>query len=190
MAEQGYITRDVAEQTKLEPVATAPNGGTSVPAGYFVDAVRQQAERAGIPVMAGGYRVYTTLDPSLQQQAVTALIEGTSRVEAQKGYRHLTQAQDVGTHLLKEGSDDSLFFRQQRRQQVQRPNLAVVAAVGQFLSPRDRLLCLDGELPGAPGAVVGSVHASCAARYASARETRSIIRSYDSRAVWPNEKNP
>ena len=47
--------------------STAPNGGMSAPSGYFVDAVRQQAERAGIPVMNGGYRIYTTLDPALQR---------------------------------------------------------------------------------------------------------------------------
>ena len=97
MAEQGFITVAVAEQTKREPVVTAPNYGMAAPSGYFVDAVRQQAERAGIPVMSGGYRVYTTLDPSLQQQAVSALIDGTNRVEAQKGYRHLTQAQATGS---------------------------------------------------------------------------------------------
>jgi penicillin-binding protein 1A len=96
MAEQGFITPAVAEQTKREPVVTAPNAGTSAPSGYFVDAVRQQAERAGVAVITGGYRIYTTLDPSLQSQAVTALVEGTTRVETQKGYRHLTQAQATG----------------------------------------------------------------------------------------------
>jgi penicillin-binding protein 1A len=97
MAEQGFVTAAMAEQSRREPVVTAPNYGMAAPSGYFVDAVRQQAERAGIPVMNGGYRIYTTLDPTLQQNAVTALVEGTTRVEAQKGYRHLTQAQATGT---------------------------------------------------------------------------------------------
>jgi penicillin-binding protein 1A len=92
MAEQGYITQELADKTKLEPVVTAPNGGMSAPSGYFVDAVRQQAERAGIPVMNGGYRVYTTLDPALQSAAVTAIVDGTLKIEQQKGYKHLTQA--------------------------------------------------------------------------------------------------
>jgi 1A family penicillin-binding protein len=96
MAEQGFITADVAEKAKLEPVVTAPNGGMSAASGYFVDAVRQQAERAGIPVANGGYRVYTTLDPALQRQAVTAVIDGTNRIEAQKGYKHLTQVAAKG----------------------------------------------------------------------------------------------
>lgn len=92
MVDQGLIPPSVAEQAKAEPVVTAPNAGMSAQAGYFVDAVRQQAERAGIPVMNGGYKIWTTLDPALQRNAVTALIDGTAKIEAQKGYHHLTQA--------------------------------------------------------------------------------------------------
>jgi penicillin-binding protein 2D len=92
MADQGYITPDLAEKTKAMPLVTSPNAGMSAPSGYFIDAVRQQAERAGIPVMNGGYRVYTTLDPALQRDAVTAIVDGTNKIEQQKGYNHLTQA--------------------------------------------------------------------------------------------------
>lgn len=91
MADQHFITIEAAEKAKREPVVTAPNGGMSAASGYFVDAVRQQSERAGIPVVNGGYRIYTTLDPALQRQAVTAVIDGTNRIEQQKGYKHLTQ---------------------------------------------------------------------------------------------------
>jgi len=97
MAEQKYITQDAADKAKLEPVVTAPNGGMAAASGYFVDAVRQQAERAGLQVMNGGYRLYTTLDPALQRSAVTAIIDGTNRIEAQKGYKHLTQALAKGS---------------------------------------------------------------------------------------------
>ncbi len=96
MAEQGFIAQALADKTKLEPVVTAPNGGMSAPSGYFVDAARQQAERAGIPVMNGGFRVYTTLDPALQTTAVTAVVDGTLRIEQQKGYKHITQAAAKG----------------------------------------------------------------------------------------------
>jgi penicillin-binding protein 1A len=68
----------------------------AAPSQYFIDAVKQQAERAGIPVMNGGYRILTTLDPGLQRQAVTALVDGTNKVEAQPGYNHLTQAAAKG----------------------------------------------------------------------------------------------
>ncbi len=92
MADQQYITQGLADKTKLEPLVTAPNGGMSAAAGYFVDEVRHQAERAGIPVATGGYKIYTTLDPALQRAAVDAVIDGTNKIEAQKGYKHLTQA--------------------------------------------------------------------------------------------------
>jgi len=92
MADQGYVSRDVAEKAKNEPIVTAPDAGTSAPAQYFVDAVRQAAQRAGIPVANGGYHIYTTLDPALQRAAVVALVEGTARVEARPGYRHATYA--------------------------------------------------------------------------------------------------
>jgi 1A family penicillin-binding protein len=95
MADQGYITRDVAERARAEPVVTAPDAGMSAPSQYFVDAVRQAAQRAGIPVANGGYRIYTTLDPALQRAAVTALVDGTARVEARPGYRHAKYADAI-----------------------------------------------------------------------------------------------
>src|SRR5947208_10066729 len=45
---------------------------------YFVDAVRSEAEKAGVPIMNGGYRIWTTLDIPLQQAAVAALLAGRS----------------------------------------------------------------------------------------------------------------
>lgn len=92
MAQQGFITPQVAERTKQEPVTTVKDGGTSAPAQYFVDAVRQAAERLGVNVATGGFRVYTTLDPPLQRAAVDALVEGTEAVEQRKGYKHPTFA--------------------------------------------------------------------------------------------------
>jgi penicillin-binding protein 1A len=88
MADQGYIGRDAAEKARREPIITAADAGMSAPAQYLVDAVRQAALRAGIPVDSGGYHIFTTLDPALQRAAVAALIEGTARVEARPGYRH------------------------------------------------------------------------------------------------------
>jgi penicillin-binding protein 1A len=93
MVQQKYITQDVADRAKAEPVQTVKDGGLAVASQYFVDAVRQEAEKAGIPVMNGGYRIYTTLDVPLQQAAVTALVNGTVDVEKMPGYKHITQAQ-------------------------------------------------------------------------------------------------
>jgi 1A family penicillin-binding protein len=88
MAAQGFVTAADAERAKQEPVVTAPNLGMSAPSMYFVDAVRQSAERAGLNLSAGGYRVHTTLDPVLQRAAVQALVDGTNKVEQRPGYKH------------------------------------------------------------------------------------------------------
>ena len=82
MADQGYITAEQAKTARKEPLKTASEMGMSVAAPYFVDAVRGQLERAGIPIGSGGYTVITTLDPALQRQATAALIDGTAAVEA------------------------------------------------------------------------------------------------------------
>jgi membrane peptidoglycan carboxypeptidase len=93
MAAQKYITPEAARRAQAEPVVTVKDGGVAVPSQYFIDAVRQEAERSGIPVMNGGYRIYTTLDVPLQRSAVSALVSGTVKVEKMAGYRHITQAQ-------------------------------------------------------------------------------------------------
>ncbi|HWJ21441.1 MAG TPA: PBP1A family penicillin-binding protein [Gemmatimonadaceae bacterium] len=91
MADQGYLTQGQAKRAMVEPLVTVRDGGMT-PAPYFVDVVRQQAERAGVPIMNGGYRVVTTLDPALQRAADQALVAETARLEARPGYRHPTFA--------------------------------------------------------------------------------------------------
>ena len=86
MAANGFITRAQAEAARKRPLVVAPTMGMSAPSPYFVDVVRSHAERAGVPVMNGGYRVVTTLDAPLQNAAVEALTEGTRRVEGLPGY--------------------------------------------------------------------------------------------------------
>src|SRR5256885_2234068 len=73
MAEQNYVTRAQADAASREPVRTVPNGGMAASAPWVLDVVRIQAERAGVAVRDGGYRIYTTIDPKLQQAAVDAL---------------------------------------------------------------------------------------------------------------------
>jgi penicillin-binding protein 1A len=92
MVEQKFITRAEAAAAQRTPVRTVPNAGYSAAAPYFVDVVRQQLERAGVPVLNGGYRILTTLDPALQRAAQEALTDGLTAVEARGGYRHLKYA--------------------------------------------------------------------------------------------------
>jgi 1A family penicillin-binding protein len=88
MAEQGFISRQQAEEAKREPLVVVSGAGFSAPSMYFVDVVRIQAERAGFQVSTGGYRIRTTLDPVLQRAAVQALSEGLAEIENRPGYRH------------------------------------------------------------------------------------------------------
>jgi penicillin-binding protein 2D len=88
MAGQGYITRAQATEAQREPLIIAPNLGRSVVAPYFLDAVRHAAEAEGTDLSAGGYRVYTTLEPALQHAAADALVKGIADVEARETFRH------------------------------------------------------------------------------------------------------
>ena len=88
MADQGFITGDQARKAQATPLATTPNGGYSAYSPWFVDVVRIQAARAGIPVTQGGYRIYTGLDPVLQNAATSALADETLAIESQPDYAH------------------------------------------------------------------------------------------------------
>jgi len=88
MAQQGYITREQAATAQATPLVPAPPARVSASAQYFIDVVRVQATRAGVPVNTGGYRIYTSLDPALQSSAAEALQEEASAVEARPGYKH------------------------------------------------------------------------------------------------------
>ncbi|HLV24912.1 MAG TPA: PBP1A family penicillin-binding protein [Gemmatimonadales bacterium] len=87
MAQQGQITREQAELAKREALQVHPERGFSVRAPYVTDVVRVQAERAGVPVRSGGFRIFTTIDPALQLAADSALSVTTRELEAQPGWR-------------------------------------------------------------------------------------------------------
>jgi 1A family penicillin-binding protein len=100
MQQQGYITSAQAQAAQASRVVTVPNYGVSIAAPYFVDVVKVQARRAGVPIANGGYRVYTTLDPVLQHAAALSLTEGTAEVEARAGYRHASMSNGTGSDYL------------------------------------------------------------------------------------------
>ena len=93
MANQGFVTREEATAAQAEPVTVVPDAGFSAPSPWFVDVVRIQAERAGVPVREGGYRIHTTLDPTLQRAAASSLVDGLTRIEGTSGYSHPVWAQ-------------------------------------------------------------------------------------------------
>lgn len=85
MAEQGYITAAQSAAAQREPVRTVTT--TRSPAPWVVDVVRVQAERAGIAVMQGGYRIHTTIDAALQRATQQALSSGLDEIETRPGFR-------------------------------------------------------------------------------------------------------
>jgi penicillin-binding protein 1A len=92
MANQKYITAAQMTTAKRERLRVAPNAGMSAHAPYFVDAVRGNLERNGVALGEGGLRIYTTVDPVLQQAAQDALVRELNAVEARPDYRHTTFA--------------------------------------------------------------------------------------------------
>lgn len=92
MAQQRYITSAQAAAAKREPIVTVPNAGFVARARYFVDVVNAGASQMGVEAGSGGFRIHTTLDPSLQLSASEALRDGAKRVEERAGYRHPTLA--------------------------------------------------------------------------------------------------
>ncbi|MGV3710294.1 MAG: penicillin-binding transpeptidase domain-containing protein, partial [Gemmatimonas sp.] len=89
--EQGFITAAQASDAKREPVKTAPDIHR-MPAPWITDVVRVQAERAGVNVMQGGFRIVTTIDAALQRSTQTALTNGVREVESQPGFRRASCA--------------------------------------------------------------------------------------------------
>ncbi|HYW52204.1 MAG TPA: penicillin-binding transpeptidase domain-containing protein, partial [Gemmatimonadaceae bacterium] len=81
MAEQKFITaaqKNAAQASALVTSRLALDASYA----YMVNVARVQAERGGVNLNEGGYRVLTTLDPLLQRAAATALREAVGSAEA------------------------------------------------------------------------------------------------------------
>jgi penicillin-binding protein 1A len=92
MARSGVITEAQAAQMQAQPVTVAPPSG-AFRAPYFVEAVRRELEpRFGELLYTGGLRIYTALDPVLQETAERGLEEHLRQIEGGTygGYRHPT----------------------------------------------------------------------------------------------------
>lgn len=88
MAREGYITAAQRDAAKKEPLRLAKRrGGTAsrFRAPYFVtDVLRELEERFGRDLLLrGNLKIYTTLDPGMQQAAEKALLQGIKNASAQ-----------------------------------------------------------------------------------------------------------
>ncbi len=85
MVEQGYITAQQAAKAKAEPLgvsAVKGQGRGRYPA--FMDLVRRQLHRdyREDDLTSEGLRIFTTLDPAVQDEAEVRMAEGLTRLEA------------------------------------------------------------------------------------------------------------
>lgn len=83
MVETGALTQSEADQAKAEPLHLAPLNIDGAEAPYFVDLVHDQlVQRLGDEDLThDNLRIYTSLDPSLQQAASEAVEAGMKNVD-------------------------------------------------------------------------------------------------------------
>jgi penicillin-binding protein 1B len=98
MVETGAITREQADKAKATPLKLAPPNVEASDAPYFVDLVKdilapKFPER---DMNEHGYRIYTTLDPQLQEAAAVAVQMGVKLIDA-KVEKLRTKRQRVGS---------------------------------------------------------------------------------------------
>jgi len=83
MVETGDITKAQAEQAKAAPLGLSAGAFDAGEAPYFVDLVRDQliSKLGDADYNEQGLRIYTSLDPQLQQIAQTAIADGMKKVD-------------------------------------------------------------------------------------------------------------
>ncbi len=90
MVETGAITKDEAERAKNEPLHLSPGSVDASEAPYFVDLVRDElTQKLGDRDFNGeGLRIYTSLDPDLQQLASSAVDSTVHEIDEQVDRLH------------------------------------------------------------------------------------------------------
>lgn len=90
MAEEGFISRDEAEEAKKKPLVVLPLHRQSSEFGaYFFEEVRKYVERKyGADLLyRSGLKIYTTLNPQLQTWAEEALLKRLREIDKLRGWR-------------------------------------------------------------------------------------------------------
>jgi penicillin-binding protein 1A len=91
MVENGYVTSEVAEQAKKEPlgVKLRTTGPSIFAADYFAEEVRRQLTQmfGEKTLYEGGLSVRTSLNPAMQVMARQALLDGLANYDTALGWR-------------------------------------------------------------------------------------------------------
>ncbi len=100
MVENGYVTAQLGEKAKKEPLTVAQRRGSGshiIAADFFAEDVRREIyEKYGEKgLYEGGLSVRTTLDPKMQVIAHKALTDGLVHYDEAQGFRGPTQKIDI-----------------------------------------------------------------------------------------------
>ncbi|MEJ2764538.1 PBP1A family penicillin-binding protein [Photobacterium sp. MCCC 1A19761] len=89
MFDEGYISQAELDQARSEPIVARYHGAEiELSAPYFAERARAwMIERYGEDAYTSGMRIYTTVDPKLQQAAQTAAINNLLSYDQRHGYR-------------------------------------------------------------------------------------------------------
>ncbi|MCU0626329.1 MAG: PBP1A family penicillin-binding protein [Gemmatimonadaceae bacterium] len=96
MAEQGMISASEKAQSQAQPLVTTSETRDEAMR-WVVSVARIQAERGGVPLRDGGYRIVTTIDPALQLALAKALREGVAAAETPRKRKGKAAAAPSGT---------------------------------------------------------------------------------------------
>lgn len=116
MTEDGYITASQAELAKATPLAmTLKDESDVVNAPFYAEEVRRQlkAQYGSESLYKGGLAVRTSLDPRLQEIAVTSLRDGLEAYDRRHGWRgpfaHIDSLDNWEEELLKIEEPDNML---------------------------------------------------------------------------------
>ncbi len=89
MADEGFITQQVADEAKKKPIVTAGRPDDDTEAPFYVEEVRQHLEDTygAKQLYENGLTVATALDLNLQRAAERAVDEGVRRLDHRRGFR-------------------------------------------------------------------------------------------------------
>jgi penicillin-binding protein 1A len=133
MADEGYLTRELADQAKQKPIVTRgePSQGSSV-APYYIEEVRKyvEAKYGAKALYESGLTIRTTLDAELQRVANRALDRGLRNVAKRRGIWRRP-----GRNVLAEGHKLETFKHDRWSRAIAAGD--IVPAVVLSVEPRD-----------------------------------------------------
>jgi penicillin-binding protein 1A len=102
MEEDGAITPQQAEEARRAPLGLHLQAPANAEAPWFDEEIRRALEKqyGSTQLYEGGLRVYTGMDPALQETAAKAMLKGLAQYERRHGWRgHLLNVTAAGGNI-------------------------------------------------------------------------------------------